>query len=113
MTGAFLVSDGTDRYKAAMYYSTHYASPLGAITLASDGKNLVGLWMAGQKYFADTIKYPAEEKFDLPVFATAKKWLDTYFAGKKPAISELPLTPIGSEFRKTVWDILCKIPYGQ
>ena len=95
-----------------MYYSTNYASPLGATTLAGDGKNLVGLWMAGQKYFAATIQDPAEEKFDLPVFVTAKKWLDAYFAGKKPAISELPLAPIGSEFRHDVWSILCEIPYG-
>ncbi len=96
-----------------MFYSTDYASPLGAITLASDGENLVGLWMAGQKYFAETARDAIEEKPDLPVFATARKWLDAYFAGKKPAISELPLAPVGGEFRKAVWDILCGIPYGQ
>ena len=34
------------------YYSTEYASPIGQMTLAcnEDGK-LVGLWLAGQKYF--------------------------------------------------------------
>ncbi len=96
-----------------MHYSTTYSSPLGPLTLASDGKNLVGLWLDGQKYFAATIKGPVEEKPDLPVFADAKKWLDAYFAGKKPAISELPLAPKGGEFRNAVWDILCEIPYGQ
>lgn len=96
-----------------MFYSTSYASPLGAITLASDGENLVGLWLDGQKYFAETVEDAIEEKPNLPVFATAKKWLDAYFAGKKPAISELPLAPTGGEFRKAVWDILCEIPYGQ
>ena len=49
----------------------------------------------------------------LPVFGLAKKWLDAYFAGEKPAISELPLAPNGGEFRQAVWDILCEIPYGQ
>ena len=97
----------------AMHYTTHYASALGSITLAGDDKNLVGLWMAGQKYFAETVKNPVEEKSDLPVFITIKKWLDEYFAGKKPSIAELPLAPSGSEFRKAVWDILCEIPYGQ
>ncbi len=96
-----------------MLYSTTCASPLGMITLASDGENLVGLWMAGQKYFAATAADAFEEKPDLPVFARVKKWLDAYFAGKKPAISELPLAPVGGEFRKAVWDILCEIPYGQ
>lgn len=96
-----------------MFYSTTYASPLGPLTLASDGDNLVGLWMAGQKYFAATLQGAVEEKPELPVFAKATTWLDAYFAGHKPAIAELPLAPIGSEFRKTVWDILCEIPYGQ
>ena len=26
--------------------------------------------------------------------------------------SELPLAPVGSEFRQKVWEILCEIPYG-
>ena len=37
-----------------MYYSTRYSSPLGSIMLGSDGDNLVGLWIEGQKYFGDT-----------------------------------------------------------
>lgn len=52
-------------------------------------------------------------KDDLPVFDAAKRWLDRYFAGKRPVISELPLSPIGGEFRQLVWRILCEIPYGQ
>jgi methylated-DNA-[protein]-cysteine S-methyltransferase len=94
-----------------MFYSTRHVSPLGLITLASDGENIVGLWIEGQKYFAAIGSL--EEKSGVPIFARAKKWLDAYFAGKKPAISELPLAPIGGEFRKAVWDILCEIPYGQ
>ncbi|MDR2573965.1 MAG: methylated-DNA--[protein]-cysteine S-methyltransferase [Desulfovibrio sp.] len=96
-----------------MFYSTDYASPLGSITLASDGENLVGLWMAGQKYFAATVNDTLEKKRDLPAFAPAKKWLDAYFAGKKPSISELSPAPVGGEFRRAVWAILCEIPYGQ
>ncbi|MDL2269054.1 methylated-DNA--[protein]-cysteine S-methyltransferase [Desulfosarcina sp. OttesenSCG-928-A07] len=95
-----------------MFYSTCYASPLGAITLASDGDSIVGLWNHGQKYFAATVKENLVEKPDLPVLIKAKNWLDAYFAGNKPEISDLPLDPAGSEFRKVVWDILCEIPYG-
>ena len=43
----------------------------------------------------------------------AKRWLDRYFAGKKPEISELPLAPMGSAFQQGVWELLCEIPYGQ
>ncbi len=96
-----------------MFYSTAYASRLGAITLASDGENIVGLWIDGQKYFAATVKNDVAENPDLPVFDMAKRWLDAYFAGKKPAISDLPLAPTGGKFRQAVWDILCEIPYGQ
>ena len=35
-----------------MEYIHHYDSPLGGITMASDGKALTGLWFDGQKYFA-------------------------------------------------------------
>ena len=96
-----------------MYYSTTYPSPVGALTLACDKVNLVGLWIAGQKYYGATIPEEMTENNDMPVFAAAKNWLDRYFAGKKPAISELPLAPIGNEFRQGVWSILCEIPYGK
>ena len=47
-----------------MYYSTTYLSPLGKITLACDacGKNLVGLWLEGQKYYQGTLKEALIEK---------------------------------------------------
>jgi methylated-DNA-[protein]-cysteine S-methyltransferase len=98
-----------------MYYSTTYQSPVGLITLACDGNgdNLVGLWLAGQKYHGGTIPEAMIEKSNMPVFTVAKKWLNNYFAGKKPAVSELPLAPIGGEFRQRVWGILCEIPYGE
>lgn len=48
-----------------------------------------------------------------PVLNAAKKWLDRYFKGEKPDISELPLAPAGGEFRQMVWGILCGIPYGE
>lgn len=96
-----------------MFYSTHYTSPLGATMLASDGENIIGLWLEGQKYFADTVTEEMTGKDELPVFSSAKSWLDRYFSGEKPVISELPLAPKGGEFRRAVWNILCKIPYGE
>ncbi|MDL2207985.1 hypothetical protein LJB82_04625 [Desulfovibrio sp. OttesenSCG-928-M16] len=56
-----------------MFYSTAYASPVGAITLASDGEKLVGLWLAGQKYFAATVKDVIGENPESSVFAITKK----------------------------------------
>jgi len=96
-----------------MYYTTTYPSPLGTVTLACDETHLVGLWLEGQKYYGAAILREAAEKDDLPVFGAAKRWLDRYFAGEKPAIPELPLRPVGGAFRQGVWAILCEIPYGE
>ena len=96
-----------------MLYSAHCQSPLGWLTLAGDGDNLVGLWLEGQKYFGGAIKQPMVQRENLSVFLQTKEWLNHYFAGKNPAISSLPLAPIGGEFRQTVWKILCRIPYGK
>ena len=95
-----------------MLYSTKYFSPIGNITLAGNRDSINGLWIEGQKYFcegADNI----EERDDLPVLLTGKEWLDEYFAGKKPEISRLPLSPEGSDFRLAVWKLLTQIPYGE
>ena len=96
-----------------MYFSTTYPSPVGILTLASDGENLAGLWIEGQKYFGDTIHEAMVEQDSLPVFQAAKGWLDRYFAGKQPSSAELPLHPIGGAFRQGVWQLLCGIPYGK
>ena len=96
-----------------MNYSTNYSSPLGLITMVSDGEKLIGLWLEGQKYFADNIADSIIENNDLDIFISTKQWLDRYFGGEKPNIFELPLAPRGGEFRKMVWDILCQIPYGE
>ncbi len=89
----------------------HYRSPLGGITLASDGQALTGLWFDGQKYFAASLD-PSHQEGDLPVFAQARAWLDRYFQGKDPG-SPPPLSPKGSPFRQAVWKKLLEIPYGQ
>ena len=94
-----------------MDYTHHYDSPLGGITLASDGDAVTGLWFDGQKYFASTLDAEHEEK-SLPVFDEAVRWLDTYFSGKMPGFLP-PLKMRTTAFRKRVWEILLSIPYGQ
>jgi len=96
-----------------MFYATWHPSPLGPLLLASDATSLVGLWIEGQKYFGGMVKDNFSEKNNVPVLIRAKKWLDAYFDGKKPAISSLSLAPAGGEFRQGVWEILCAIPYGE
>lgn len=96
-----------------MIYTTHYASPVGELTLAAKENGLAGLWISGQKYFKGSLKEEMTEQSSHPVLTEAKGWLVRYFAGEKPGIGELPLAPEGSGFRRAVWDILCQIPYGE
>lgn len=66
-----------------MHYIHQYASPLGNITMASNGESLTGLWFNGQKYFADTLPAENREK-ELPIFEQTASWLDAYFRGDIP-----------------------------
>ena len=59
------------------------------------------------------MKEEIKENKNERILIKTKKWLDEYFNGKKPEITELDLAPIGSEFAKNVWEILCEIPYGK
>ena len=94
-----------------MEYIHHYDSPLGGITMASDGKALTGLWFDGQKYFADSLDINFEEK-ELPVFKQTDQWLNIYFSGRAPGFIP-PLNMKATPFRKAVWEILLTIPFGR
>lgn len=96
-----------------MIYTTKIPSPVGNLTLASDGEHLIGVWIDGQKYFARTISEETQENNQIPILLQTVDWLNRYFSGKRPSIHELSLRPAGSEFRQAVWKILCEIPYGE
>lgn len=94
-----------------MDFIHHYRSPLGDMTLASDGTALTGVWFDHQKYYGSTLSDTPKQQ-QLPVFYNTMEWLDQYFRGDIPAF--VPQLNIhGTEFRKAVWHILKAIPYGQ
>lgn len=108
---AYLVPSKWRGRQATMDYTARYESPLGGITMASDGKALVGLWFDGQKYFGSTL-YAEHEQRWLHVFDQTRTWLDAYFAGRDPGFTP-PLAFRGSDFRRAVWQVLLTIPYGR
>ena len=95
-----------------MDHITYYSSPLGRMTLVSNGKELTGLWFEGQKYSSIAQDSIAHDKDDLPVFQETIRWLDTYFGGEIPDFTP-PIRMHGTAFRQMVWEILLTIPYGQ
>ena len=94
-----------------MHYLSHYESPLGAMTMASDGEHLTGLWFDGQKYDRSTIDDDAVLQPRLPVFTQTAQWLDAYFEGADPGFTP-PISIEGSDFRKMVTSIMLSIPFG-
>ena len=88
-----------------------YASPLGPVTLASDGRTLTGLWFDGQRHFGAGLS-PDPEECSLPVFGEAVRWLDVYFGGGIPDFTP-PLSLSGTPFQTAVWSALLTIPYGE
>lgn len=86
-------------------------TPLGRVTLASDGECLVGLWFEGQKHFGAGLAARRTEK-PLSVFDEAERWLDRYFSGHAPDFTP-PLLLRGTAFQRAVWRALLAVPYGQ
>lgn len=96
-----------------MLYSVDYESPVGKLTLAADKKALVGLWMSGQRYFGSSLQVETFCHEIVPVLGNVVSWLDAYFAGGKPSLENMPLSPQGTDFQLSVWRVLRSIPYGK
>ena len=96
-----------------MIYTSYYNSPVGKLLLASKNNTLIGVWIENQKYYLSNLKEKMQIKDDEEILIKTKNWLDRYFENKNPHISELDIEPIGTDFSKKVWTILCTIPYGK
>ena len=105
-----------------MLYKKIYKSLLGDILIVFDEEALFGLYLYSQKEFAEKLKDNEIILIDNEVLSSSKKdykilrltetWLNKYFSGEGPGFVP-PIKVTGSEFRKDVWDILLKIPYGE
>ncbi|MBQ1502503.1 MAG: methylated-DNA--[Clostridia bacterium] len=85
----------------------YYSSPLGTVTLESDGDVLTGL-----KFEERDGPPRPDESPELPVFAQTKRWLEAYFSGEIPDFTP-PLRIDSTPFCKRVCEILLTIPYGE
>lgn len=105
-----------------MLYKKIYKSLLGDILIVFDEEALLGLYLYSQKEFAEKLKdteiilfydevlFSSKEE-DYKILRLTETWLNKYFSGEDPGFIP-PIKVSGSEFRKDVWDILLKIPYG-
>ena len=90
---------------------THYItmpSPVGDLTLTSDGDALTAVYFEDPKYGpASTGGWIRDDA----VLADARRQLDEYFRGERTEF-ELTLAPSGTDFQRSVWRALTEIPYA-
>ncbi|MBR4500020.1 MAG: methylated-DNA--[Paludibacteraceae bacterium] len=95
-----------------MTYTAIYSSPLGPIVIESDGQAITSLRFSSEKASTAPKEAPNEAAITIPIIAEAFRWLDDYFAGKRPC--NVPrLNPQGTAFQKRVWTALFTIWFGQ
>ena len=83
-------------------------SPIGRLILASDGVALVGVWMANAN---PTDAGWSRLRGDDEILAQTRGELQEYFDGRRQ-VFDVPLAPNGTEFQRSVWTALTKIPFG-
>ncbi|MBS0384109.1 MAG: methylated-DNA--[protein]-cysteine S-methyltransferase [Proteobacteria bacterium] len=86
--------------------SSTYRSPIGTLTLVSDGKAITYLDFENTKYPSPKCPRGADK-----IIEQAKKELDAYFAGRLKEF-KVPVRPQGTPFQEAAWKALTKIPYG-
>ena len=89
-------------------YQTQMDSPIGSLTLISDGASLCGVSMDGPQRLAMTADRMAAED---DVLAETRRQLTEYFAGTRTTF-DVPLAGTGTAFQQTVWAALCGIAFG-
>lgn len=84
-------------------FAYKYDSPLGPITLQSDGRRLTVLDFGIMEHTNFTT---------LDIFKETASQLDEYFAGARKEFT-IPLHTQGTAFQQKVWDALLTIEYGK
>jgi len=87
-----------------------YHSPIGQITISTDGASVSGVHIEGDRYFTHV---PDEWKQDQdePLLQRTQIELDKYFAGLLTEFT-IPITFQGTEFQQLAWRALREIPIG-
>jgi methylated-DNA-[protein]-cysteine S-methyltransferase len=85
-------------------YTTKVPSPIGGLTLTSDGESLTGLYVE--------VERAGRARPDAGPFREVTEQLSEYWAGDRREF-DVPLSLIGTPFQERVWEALKQIPYGK
>ena len=92
-----------------MNYYTYYQSPYGQMTIQANDTGLLGAWFEIQTTQPQDLGAYSDEH---AVLNQTKLQLEEYFSGRRTQF-DLPLAAKGTDFQQSVWQALCKIPYGE
>lgn len=96
-----------------MTFVSQYLSSLGLIILESDDGNAISSLHIIKGKQLHPLLCPRESN-EPKIFTRTKIWLDAYFSGEKVSPKDIPLAPRGgSSFARSIWNMLCLIPYGE
>lgn len=86
-------------------------SPVGDLKLVASEKGLAAILWPNDDPKRVRLA-PLVEQLNHPVLAETERQLEDYFKGKRRSF-DLPLDFAGTDFQKSVWQALLRIPYGQ
>jgi methylated-DNA-[protein]-cysteine S-methyltransferase len=90
----------------SLFYKT-IKTTIGKIYLYSDGTNLIALDFEKNAKYHDAI-----ESKQLDIFLNTEVQLQEYLTGKRKKFN-LKINPSGTEFQRSAWNTLMKIPFGK
>ncbi|MEO6972425.1 MAG: methylated-DNA--[protein]-cysteine S-methyltransferase [Rhodoferax sp.] len=89
---------------------TTFQSPLGPVIVAASDQGLAGVWFDGQRHMPDKSTWRADDRH--PVLVRAVQQLTEYFSGERTTFDLTLDLHGGTEFQRSVWQALLKIPRG-
>ncbi len=88
-------------------YTMPLTTSVGRLTLESDGDVLIGIWLPNT-----TAKSRGKGDDAPPVLKETATQLEEYLAGERTEF-DVPMELDGTDFQRSVWRELCRIPYGE
>ena len=90
-----------------LYGNILYHFQAGYFTLLSDNHYIRKILFGKHELGEDAVLAPEH-----PLLQEAARQLNEYFDGKRQTFA-LPVCPDGTDFQKSVWNVLQQIPYGE
>jgi methylated-DNA-[protein]-cysteine S-methyltransferase len=103
----------TTRTTSIVSHGRIIESPAGRLLLAASDRALTHLLFADREVLRETVRgvqRPGREQ--AAIIKETERQLQEYFRGRRREF-DLPLTPQGTEFQRSVWAALQDIPWGE